>query len=169
MELSARADHLLVRRPSTESRRQQRLTHDPSARLQSVAWIILQKPVSSIRQRLPSASSGLFRPNPGTPRSARRIRQSAVGLVPHLSGLHIRQSVDDISSGLHPTSVNQQWVSSHIILLNTFGVFWRFRAHLLSLYISDTPFGGCACFGQGMRLFTSVYISLAHMHGGGDL
>ncbi|KAL5995699.1 hypothetical protein ACLOJK_025767 [Asimina triloba] len=43
------------------------------------------------------------------------------------------------------------------------------RAHLLSLYIGGTPFRRCAYFGQGVRLFTSVYISLAHMYGGDDL
>ncbi|KAL5979806.1 hypothetical protein ACLOJK_038917 [Asimina triloba] len=72
-----------------------------------------------LKRHLPSASSGSFRPDPGTPRSAR-----------------------------HP--------STH-------------PAHLLSLYISGTPFRGCVYFDQGVRVFTSVYMSLAHMHGGGDL
>ncbi|KAL6006164.1 hypothetical protein ACLOJK_040210 [Asimina triloba] len=67
--------------------------------------------------------------------------------------------------GIH-TSVHPQ---HHSVLQQSMKFRCTLRAHLLSLYIGDTPFRGCAYFGQGVRLFTSVYISLAHMHGGGDL
>ncbi|KAL5978544.1 hypothetical protein ACLOJK_029661 [Asimina triloba] len=101
-----RADHLSVRRPSTESHRQQRLTHDPSARLWSVAWIILQKPVSSIRQRLPSASNDLFRPDPGTPSIFcplhRAASASSSGLLRPNPETHLHKA--PAIRHLHPTS-----------------------------------------------------------------
>ncbi|KAL5990326.1 hypothetical protein ACLOJK_011224 [Asimina triloba] len=91
-------------------------------------------------------------------------RQSAVGFIPHQlisNGPHISQSVDDISSGPHISqsvddisskphisqSVDDISSGPHISQSSTFGVFWRFKAQLLSLYISGTPFRGCAYFG----------------------
>ncbi|KAL6001762.1 hypothetical protein ACLOJK_041740 [Asimina triloba] len=94
------------------------------------------------RQQHPSASAisvqRLAPPESSQQRVSSHIRQSAVGLVPHpsiSSGPRPTSSVDDISSG------------PHISQSSTFGVFWRFRAHLLSLYIGGTPFEGCAYFG----------------------
>ncbi|KAL6005321.1 hypothetical protein ACLOJK_005886 [Asimina triloba] len=122
---------------------------------------MLQQPVLPILMRIQHLLYQLISSGPRPTSVSQQwvsshIRQSVVGLVPHpliSSGPHISQSVDDISSGPHISqSVDDISSGPHISQSSTFGVFWRFRADLLSLYISGSPFRKCTYFNQGVQL-----------------
>ncbi|KAL5993923.1 hypothetical protein ACLOJK_038280 [Asimina triloba] len=143
----------------------------PSA---AVWWSLLFGKKMEHRMGCSSGAPNLVNPQTisfGTPlvddiSSGPHIHQSTVGLTSVMGPTSISQSMtsavsptSSMTSAVDPTSVSQaplgcSGASGHICYLSA------------SVALHSA---GCAYFGKGVRLFTSVYISLAHMYGGGDL
>ncbi|KAL5983486.1 hypothetical protein ACLOJK_017572 [Asimina triloba] len=100
-------------------RRQQRLTHDLSASgfvcldLPSVHPLPASDRICLLKRRLPSASNSLFRPNPGTPRSARHfclLPSSSTGSKPR------RRPVSAISADVGTPSATTSELKTTLLI-----------------------------------------------------